>query len=57
MVTPRIIISNHTTKKIKKSTLAMAAAPLAISVKPKIAATIATIRNMNDQRNISYNLG
>ena len=53
MVTPNIIISNHTTKKIKNRTFAMAAAPLAMSVKPKIAATIATIKNINDQRNIS----
>lgn len=52
-----MIMSNHTTIKMKNSTFAMAAAPEAISVKPKIAATIATTKNINDQRNISYNLG
>jgi hypothetical protein len=38
--------------KIPKRIFAMDAAPAAIPVNPKIAATIAMIKNANDQRNI-----
>lgn len=43
----------NSTRKIKNSILAMEAAPAAIPPNPKIAATIATIKNINAQRNIA----
>jgi hypothetical protein len=42
------------TRKIKNRILAMDAAPAAIPPNPKIAAMIATIRNITVQRNIVY---
>jgi hypothetical protein len=42
----------NSTRKIKKSTFAMAAAPAAIPPNPKTAAISATIRNVIVQRNI-----
>lgn len=46
-------ITNNT-KKTKNKILAMDAAPAAIPVNPKTAATSAIIRNVSDQRNIVY---
>lgn len=43
------------TRKIKNITFAIPAAPAAMPVKPKIPATIATIRKITVQRNIGYN--
>lgn len=50
------IISDNTnnTKNTKNKILAMDAAPAAIPPNPKIAATMATIRNITVQRNITY---
>jgi hypothetical protein len=45
-------VSNIRTIKIKKRTLAIAAAPDAISVNPKIAATIAITKNIAAHLNI-----
>ncbi len=53
---PNTIITSHTAKKMKNKTLAIDAAPAAISVNPKTAAIIAIIKNANDQRNIVCNL-
>lgn len=44
------------TRKIKKMIFAMLAAPTAIPVNPKTAATMAMIRNVIVQRNIAYDL-
>ncbi len=55
MVTPKRSIITHTAKKIKNKILAIDAAPAAIPVKPNTAATIAIIKNANDQRNIMLN--
>jgi len=52
MVTPRKKVASTSTIKIKKITLATAAAHAAIFVNPKIAATIAMIKNMAAHRNI-----
>jgi len=52
MVTPRKKAANTSTIKMKKIILATAAAPAAILVNPKIAATIAMIKNMAAHRNI-----
>jgi hypothetical protein len=41
---------------MKNKTLAIDAAPSAIPPKPNIAATIAIIKKIIDQRNITYNL-
>lgn len=57
MVMPKTSNTTHTAIKIKNSTFAIEAAPAATSVKPKTAATIAIIKNANDQRNIVLNLG
>ena len=43
---PNIKTRMNSTKKIKNKILAMEAAPAAIPVKPKMAATIAIIKNM-----------
>lgn len=54
---PPIIKDNtNNTKNTKNKILAMDAAPAAMPPKPKIAATMATIKNMTVQRNITYNL-
>jgi len=42
------------TRKIKKSTLAIDVAPAAMPPKPKIAATIAITKNIIVQRNIVF---
>jgi hypothetical protein len=42
----------NNTIKTKNKTLAIDAAPAAIPPKPNMAATIATIKKLNDQRNI-----
>lgn len=47
-------IKNSTINK-KNKNLAMPAAPAAIPPKPKIAAMMATIKNITVQRNITYN--
>ena len=52
IVMPKMSTINHTDIKMKKSILAIAAAPSAIPVKPNIPAIIAIIRKRNDQRNI-----
>ncbi len=43
---PNIIAKRNNTIKMKNSTLAMEAAPAAMPVKPKMAATMAIIKNM-----------
>jgi hypothetical protein len=43
---PRIKTSKNKTRKMKNNILAIDAAPAAIPVKPKIAATIAMIKNI-----------
>ena len=53
MLAPKTSDSTKSTKKIKNNTLAIEAAPAAIPPNPKIAATIAIIRNVTVQRNIS----
>jgi hypothetical protein len=52
MLAPNTSDSTKSTKKIKNNTLAMEAAPAAIPPNPKMAATIAIIRNVTVQRNI-----
>jgi hypothetical protein len=52
MLAPNTSDSTKSTKKIKNKTLAIEAAPSAIPPNPKIAATIAIIRNVTVQRNI-----
>lgn len=54
MVIPNIIIRTHTEINIKKRILAIDAAPASIFVNPKIPATIATIKNMNDHFNMTF---
>ena len=48
--------NTNSIKKIKNKILAMEAAPAAIPPNPKIAATMATIRKITVQRNITFNL-
>jgi hypothetical protein len=45
----------NNTMKMKNKTFAMEAAPAAIPPNPKIAAIIATTRNITDQRSIKNN--
>jgi hypothetical protein len=52
MLAPNTRDSTKSTKKIKNKTFAIEAAPAAIPPNPKIAATIAIIRNVTVQRNI-----
>jgi len=52
MVTPNKKVTSTRTRKMKNKVLAIAAAPAAIPVKPKIAATIAMSKNMADHFNI-----
>jgi hypothetical protein len=52
MLAPKISESTKSTKKIKNKTFAIEAAPSAIPPNPKMAATIAIIRNVTVQRNI-----
>lgn len=52
MLAPNMSESTNSTKKIKNRTLAIEAAPAAIPPNPKMAATIAIIRNVIVQRNI-----
>jgi hypothetical protein len=54
MLAPNTSDSTNSTKKIKNRTLAIEAAPSAIPPNPKIAATIAMIRNVTVQRNIGF---
>jgi hypothetical protein len=54
MLAPNTSDSTKSTKKIKNKTLAIEAAPSAIPPNPKIAATIAIIRNVTVQRNIGF---
>lgn len=49
---PNISDKTNNTRNIKNKILAMLAAPAAMPPNPKIAATIATIRNVIVQRNI-----
>jgi hypothetical protein len=51
--TPPISASTNKAAKRKNKNFAMAAAPTAICVNPKRAATSATARKINDQRNIA----
>ncbi|RAJ79261.1 hypothetical protein CLV59_106322 [Chitinophaga dinghuensis] len=53
LIAPAIKEITNITRKIKNRIFAMDAAPAAIPVKPKIAATIATTKKINVQRNIS----
>jgi hypothetical protein len=52
MLAPNTNDSTKSTKKIKNKTFAIEAAPAAIPPNPKMAATIAIIRNVIVQRNI-----
>jgi hypothetical protein len=52
MLAPNTSESTKSTKKIKNNTFAIEAAPAAIPPNPKIAATIAIIKNVTVQRNI-----
>lgn len=52
---PKISDITKSATKTKNSILAIDAAPAAIPPKPKIAATIATIKKVTDQRNIISN--
>ena len=52
MLAPNTSDSTNKTRKIKNSTFAIEAAPSAIPPKPKMAATIAIIKKITDQRNI-----
>jgi hypothetical protein len=52
MLAPNTSDSTKSTKKIKNKTFAIEAAPSAIPPNPKMAATIAMIRNVTVQRNI-----
>jgi hypothetical protein len=54
-VLPSKITPINKIRKIKKRTFAIAAAPDAIPVNPKIAAIIAITRNVADHFNIIYN--
>lgn len=51
---PPISANTNSTRKIKNNTLAMPAAPDAMPVNPNSAATMATTKNINDQRNILF---
>jgi hypothetical protein len=51
---PKISETINKTRKIKNNILAMEAAPAAMPPNPKMAAMIATIRNITVQRNIVY---
>jgi hypothetical protein len=53
---PKIRLRTNSTRKIKNKIFAILAAPAAIPPKPKMAATIATIKKITVQRNITYNL-
>ena len=53
MAPPKASTTTKRTTKIKKSTLAMEAAPAAIPPKPNIAAMIAMTKNIAAQRNIT----
>ena len=53
---PMIKDNTNSTKKIKNKILAMDAAPAATPPNPNIAATMATIKNITVQRNITHNL-
>ena len=48
--------NTNSTKNTKNKILAMDAAPAAIPPNPNIAATMATIKNITVQRNITHNL-
>jgi hypothetical protein len=52
MLAPNTSDSTKSTKKIKNKIFAMEAAPAAMPPNPKMAATIAIIRNVTVQRNI-----
>ncbi len=54
MVAPKIALNNISTIKIKKIVLAIDAAPDAMPVKPKMAATIAITKKMAVHFNIIY---
>jgi hypothetical protein len=56
MVIPRISITIQNPRKIKKRIFAIEAAPAAIPVNPKMPATSATTKKINDQRSIKMNL-
>jgi len=49
---PKISVNKNNTRKMKKSTFAIDAAPAEIPVKPNNPATMATTRNIKVQRNI-----
>jgi hypothetical protein len=49
---PPMIVIRKRTRNIKNRIFAMEAAPDAMPVKPKMAATIATIKNMTDHFNM-----
>jgi hypothetical protein len=56
MLAPKTNESTNSTKKIKNKTFAIDAAPAAMPPNPKIAATIAIIRNVTVQRNIRFSV-
>lgn len=53
-VPPAIRVTRNNTMKIKNNIFAIPAAPAAIPVKPNSAATIATTKKINVQRNIVF---
>jgi len=53
---PKATTTIKATRKIKNNILAMEAAPAAMPVKPKIAATIAIMKKIAAQRNIDLNI-
>jgi hypothetical protein len=55
MVPPRISAPRNKIRNTKNKIFAIEAAPLAIPVNPKIAATIAIIRKVADHFNIAIN--
>jgi len=52
MLAPNRMAITNNAKKIKKRTLAMSAAPSAMPPNPNIAAIMAIMKNIIDQRNI-----
>jgi hypothetical protein len=51
---PKIRVSRNNTTKRKKRNLAIEAAPAAMPVNPNTAAISATMKNVNAQRNMSF---
>ncbi len=51
---PNTSVNTNNTRKMKNRALAIEAAPSAMPPKPNIAATIATTKNVTDQRNMIF---